>query len=331
MQKEVERELALFRKKTRDMVCGNILAESFSVDADGIKLQIPYYYLKGKLRANVKKQPVIWVEAALHGDEYDGIITVMQLLEELKPEQLSGDVLLVPILNVSAYEGQANGSPVDGVNLNRVFDREQPGNTFSYKYGEVILGLILGIADCVVDLHGGGQYLDVDSFASVPRQANEKIESLAEQLQINYICRHLQKGMLIERLIGEGIPAILLESGGGLSASDATVRTHKENVLRILQYFGFLDNVPVKENEKKPVCITQAEHLYFQEPGVLLYNARVGDIVKKEDLLLSWVCTADGKKYELTCPIEKGVILSIHTSVQVRKGAYAVMIGHLEN
>lgn len=313
------------------MVCGSTLAESFSIEIEGIKLQIPYYYLKGRQRENADKQPVIWVEAALHGDEYDGIITVMKLLEDLTPEQLSGDVLLVPILNVSAYEGQANGSPVDGVNLNRVFDREQPGDTFSYKYGEVVLGLILGIADYVVDLHGGGQYLDVDSFASVPRQANEKIEKLAEQLQINYICRHLQKGMLIERLIGEGIPAILLESGGGLSASDATVRTHEYNVLRIMQYFGFLDDAPMKLSDKKPVYITQAEHLYFQVPGVLLYNAAVGDIVKKDDLLLSWVSTADGKKHELKCPIEKGVILSIHTSVQVKEGAYAVMIGHLED
>ena len=312
------------------MVCGSVLAESFSIEAEGIKQQIPYYYLKGKQRTDLEKQPVIWIEAALHGDEYDGIITIMQLLEELDLERLSGDVLLVPILNVSAYEGQANGSPVDGVNLNRVFDKEQPGDTFSYKYGEVVLGLILGIADYVVDLHGGGQYLDVDSFASVPRQANEKIESLAEQLQINYICRHLQKGMLIERLIGEGIPAILLESGGGLSASADTVRTHKKNVLRILQYFGFFDDASVKVNDKKPVYITRAEHLYFQEAGVLLYNAKVGDIVKKGELLLSWVSTADGKKHELTCPIEKGVILSIHTSVQVRKGAYAVMIGHLE-
>lgn len=255
---------------------------------------------------------------------------MMQLLEELKPEQLVGNVLLVPILNASAYEAQANGSPVDGVNLNRVFDRERTGETFSYQYGEAVLGLILGIADYVVDLHGGGQYLDVDSFASVPAQANAKIEKLAEQLKINYICRHLQKGMLIERLIEEGIPAILLESGGGLSASEDTVGTHKENVLRILKYFGFLDRPLARENEKKPVRITQAEHLYFQEPGVLLYNAKVGDIVKKDDLLLQWVSTTDGKRHQLKCPVEKGVVLSIHTSVQVRRGAYAVMVGHLE-
>ena len=89
MQREVERELALFRKKTQDMACGSVLAESFSIEAEGIKLQIPYYYLKGKQRENAEKQPVIWVEAALHGDEYDGIITVMKLLEDLKPEQLS--------------------------------------------------------------------------------------------------------------------------------------------------------------------------------------------------------------------------------------------------
>jgi len=145
------------------MECGSSLAGFFSTKVEGIRQKIPYYYLKGIQGSQGHKQKTIWVEAALHGDEYDGIITVMHLREELKPEELYGNVLLVPILNVSAYEGQANGSPVDGVNLNRVFDREQPGDSFSYKYGEFILGMILGIADYVVDLHGGGQYLDVDA------------------------------------------------------------------------------------------------------------------------------------------------------------------------
>ena len=66
--------------------------------------------------------PKIVITAGVHGCEYVGIQTVRVLLERLNPEKLTGEVILVPLVNQEGfYEGAKQTVPADGKNLNRCF------------------------------------------------------------------------------------------------------------------------------------------------------------------------------------------------------------------
>ena len=48
------------------------------------------------------KGPTILVLAGNHGDEYEGQVAALRLIQELQPEQVSGRIIVVPVLSPAA-------------------------------------------------------------------------------------------------------------------------------------------------------------------------------------------------------------------------------------
>jgi len=53
--------------------------------------------------------PTVLVLAGNHGDEYEGQVAALRLLQELQPEQVSGRVIVIPVLSPAA--SKANTRP----------------------------------------------------------------------------------------------------------------------------------------------------------------------------------------------------------------------------
>ena len=72
------------------------------------------------------------------------------------PEEVSGQVVICPVANPPAvYQGRLNVSPIDGVNINRVFPGDPDGGPTERLAAWLFAHLIDG-ADAYVDLHSGG-------------------------------------------------------------------------------------------------------------------------------------------------------------------------------
>src|SRR5216117_2912836 len=72
-----------------------------------------------------KPGPVLAVVAGSHGSEYASIIAVEQLITLVKPADVSGTLVLVPIVNVPSFERVVpHMNPTDNKNMNRFY----PGN-----------------------------------------------------------------------------------------------------------------------------------------------------------------------------------------------------------
>ena len=68
------------------------------------------------------------VTAGVHGDEYVGIQAVRELLAQLSPGELSGQVIFVPVVNAGGFFAGTYLVPEDGENLNRCFPGAKGGN-----------------------------------------------------------------------------------------------------------------------------------------------------------------------------------------------------------
>ena len=71
--------------------------------------------------------PTVLFTGGNHGDEYEGPIALRKLANELKPEQIQGQVIIVPYLNYPAVLAGTRLSPVDGLNMNRSFPGSPDG------------------------------------------------------------------------------------------------------------------------------------------------------------------------------------------------------------
>ncbi len=90
---------------------------------DGSSWRLPFLHAKG-----LSDGPMLLVIAGVHGDEYEGIEAVPAVHRAVDPADLAGTLALVPICNPPAFEACDRSSPVDGMNLARVFPGSSQGS-----------------------------------------------------------------------------------------------------------------------------------------------------------------------------------------------------------
>lgn len=284
--------------------------------------------------------PTVWIQAALHGDEYDGIVAILQLLGQIDVQALRGNIIICPVVNPTAFSAGLNGSPKDNINLNRIFGSAQQ-QSYSYQYGHWLMKQIVLFATFFIDLHGGGKYLDVCHFAMVARQLEEPFQQVLTALrhvplQAIYECNTNAKGMFINEVCSHGIPAVLLESGGGISTTSKDVRQHEQAIQGILHHLEMLPTLSQLIADTSiitdtfittPHHITEIVEMNFDVAGIQLYQAPAGSMVNKGDVLLEVMSIPDYTLQQITSPSDHAIVLSIHSASLVHSGDYAVMLG----
>ena len=110
--------------------------------------------------------PTVILEGGNHGDEYEGPITISELIRDLDPGAVEGRLILMPANNVHAAMAGRRTSPVDGLNLNRTFPGD-PHGTITQQISAFITDEIYPRGDAFLDLHSGGSSLDIMTSAII--------------------------------------------------------------------------------------------------------------------------------------------------------------------
>ncbi|MBL8907105.1 MAG: succinylglutamate desuccinylase/aspartoacylase family protein [Rhizobiales bacterium] len=106
------------------------------------------------------KGPTVILEGGNHGDEYEGPITICELIRSLDPGQIEGRLIMMPANNVHAVMSGTRTSPVDGLNFNRTFPGDAKG-TITQQISEFVANEVFPRGDAFLDLHSGGSSLDI--------------------------------------------------------------------------------------------------------------------------------------------------------------------------
>ena len=104
--------------------------------------------------------PTVILEGGNHGDEYEGSITISELIRDLDPAEVNGRLILMPANNVHACTAARRTSPVDGMNLNRTFPGD-PAGTITQQIAAYLTDHIFPMGDAFLDLHSGGSSLQI--------------------------------------------------------------------------------------------------------------------------------------------------------------------------
>lgn len=99
--------------------------------------------------------PVLLVNGATHGDEYEGPTLLQQWVQNWKPRALRGTAVFVPVLNEVAFFAGARCRPDDGANLARSFPGKRRG-TPTERLALLFDEQILAQATHYVDFHSAG-------------------------------------------------------------------------------------------------------------------------------------------------------------------------------
>jgi predicted deacylase len=80
-------------------------------------LSIPVVVVHG-----AKPGPVLALVAGSHGTEYTSIIALEKIIDLLQPSEVSGIVIVVPLINIQSFEQKVpHLNPVDKKSMNRFY------------------------------------------------------------------------------------------------------------------------------------------------------------------------------------------------------------------
>lgn len=69
----------------------------------------------------MRNGPILLVHGGIHEDEYESEEAIRTIWKNLDPARLAGAFIGVPVVNVPAFEAGRRYSPIDDINMNRVF------------------------------------------------------------------------------------------------------------------------------------------------------------------------------------------------------------------
>lgn len=227
-----------------------------------------------------------------HGDEYEGPIAILDLARNLDPAEVSGRVILLPMMNYPAVKGGKRTSPIDGGNLNRLFPGKPDGNT-TQKIADYVTSTLLPLADVVCDLHSGGKTLDFVPYAAchrLPQDPDLEARCAAAMQAFNapysMIMLELDAvGMFDTEAESRGKVFVTTELGGGGSTTPHTVQVARRGLRNVLQHSGILEGDPQKQPSVQldmpdARCFVTSEH-----GGMLEFLVDLGGRVSEGDVI----------------------------------------------
>ena len=227
-----------------------------------------------------------------HGDEYEGMIAILDLARSLEASEIAGRVILLPMMNYPAVRGGRRTSPIDAGNLNRLFPGRADG-TITQKIADYVTTALLPLADVVIDLHSGGKTLEFVPYAAchrLPQDHDLEARCAAAMQAFNapYSMVMLELdavGMLDTEVENRGKVFVTTELGGGGSTTPLTVAIAKRGLRNVLHHAGILPGVvemrpSVQLDMPDARCFVTSEHA-----GILEFMVELGESVAEGDLI----------------------------------------------
>ncbi len=197
----------------------------------GPEVTLPCMVLRGS-----NDGPRIWLSAAIHGDELNGIEIISRVLERLKPRQLTGTLLAVPTVNVFGLLHEDRYLP-DRRDLNRSF----PGGTggsLARRLAGTLLSEVVNGCSFGIDLHtgSGGR----DNLGQIRCDLDDpEARRLGEAFGAPVLMHaRTRDGSLRAAAADRGVGVLVYEGGQALRFDEAPIRQGVAGVMRVLAELG---------------------------------------------------------------------------------------------
>ncbi len=251
------------------------------ITVPGTDSPLPVAILNGK-----EDGKIFLITASIHGFEYPGIQTAAELIRELNPAEMSGAVIIIPVVNRSGFYGRHPyicPEDEENKNLNKV-GPGRPDGTFAERLIYFLEETFVKKCDFHLDLHSGDATEQLLHFCAIGNMPNEEqrafVHDLIHHLNFEY---HTQSSGSCEFYNASakysGVPAMMFECGGNGNWSRSEVEFEKDNIRRIMQMLSIIPgDAPFNPDVK---CIERQSWIGCSAEGFFYSFCKVGDEVRK--------------------------------------------------
>jgi predicted deacylase len=221
--------------------------------------------------------PRLFICAAVHGNEINGVEIIRRVLRRVKPGRLRGALIAVPIVNVYGFLGLSRYLP-DRRDLNRCFPGS-PKGSLAARLAHVFIQEIVGHATHGIDLHTGATHrTNLPQIRACLDQP--ETERLARAFGVPVLLNaNLRDGSLRQEVLEREIPMLLYEAGEALRFEEGAIRAGVTGILSVMRALGVLPHERRPRRSGEPFVARSSHWVRAPDSGILRTRARPGSLV----------------------------------------------------
>lgn len=281
---------------------------------------LPIHVLHGS-----RPGPTMFISAAIHGDELNGVEIIRRVLRAVQPGNISGTLLCVPVVNAFGFIGRSRYLP-DRRDLNRSFPGSAQGS-LAGRLAHLFLKEVVSRSQLGIDLHTAAIHrINLPQircqFSSSPR-----LRQLGVAFGAEVVLDSPERAGSLRRTAREaGVDVLVYEGGEGLRFDEFAITAGVDGIARVMLEVGMLElpeNVerPGAESNLKrsPLLANASKWVRAPEGGVLRSAKRIGEAVSQGDVIGHVSNPYDDSSVEVRSP-RRGIIIGRTTLPIVNMG-----------
>lgn len=261
---------------------------------------MPVHVIHGKLAG-----PVMFITAAIHGDEINGVEIIRRLLATKSLSRLTGTLIAVPVVNVYGFVTQSRYLP-DRRDLNRSFPGSERGS-MAARLADTLMSEIISKCTHGIDLHTAAAGRTNLPQIRADLDANPELLAMAEAFAPPILLDSSTRNGTLREAAGK-LPLLLYEAGEALRFDDVAIRAGLKGVLNVMRHLHMLPAIKTREKKNRTWIANNSVWMRAPQSGVLRSRIALGGMVTK-GMVLGYISDPFGESEQEVLSTVSGVLV----------------------
>ena len=275
-------------------------------------VSLPVYVINGR-----RPGPVLFVCAAIHGDEINGVEIIRRLLQTKTVNRLRGALIAVPVVNVYGFIARSRYLP-DRRDLNRSFPGSDTGS-MAARLASTFIDEIVSQSTHGIDLHTGA--IGRENLPQIRAKVIDapQTDAMARAFGAPVILNaELRDGSLREA-VADTIPMLLYEAGEALRFNEVAIRAGVKGIIRVMRHLAMLPARKSRQLPAEPLTATSSQWVRTPQSGIMRTIVPLGAHVRKGQTL-GWVADPFGEQEVEIVTRVSGIVIGRSSLPLVHEG-----------
>lgn len=224
----------------------------------GRPVEIPITIINGEYDG-----PRLFLSAAMHGDEVNGVKVMQEVAARYDPADLHGTIVCVHVLNVPGYIAEQRYIPIYDQDLNRAFPGFRKGSTAS-RMAHVIYEQFVSQCDMGLDFHTSTRNR-MTIFHARADMDDDGVAQLARAFGPNLILSSAgSKGMLRRVASENGIPLLTVEMGEANRFQPHLIDLALQGIENVLAAYEMYPDATFREPPVQKILTSEEEKKWIR-------------------------------------------------------------------
>lgn len=288
---------------------------------DFTALEIPVHVVRGH-----EPGPTLFLSAALHGDEINGVEIIREVLKHPALNEIKGTLIAIPVVNIFGFQNKSRYLP-DRRDLNRAFPGSKHGS-LAARIAHFFLKEIVSKCTHGIDFHTGA--IHRSNLPQIRANFEDEVtkefaKSFNAQIMVD---SKMRDGSLREAARKKKVNILLFEGGEALRFERDVIEKGVQGTIRAMHHIGM---IPRQETGKNLTSIEAHDSFWLRAPhsGTVRFSVKLGSVVKKGDVIGVILDLLGEVEIDIVSP-ESGIVIGLNNLPLVTLGEAVLHLATVE-